>query len=153
MSGLSVRSTLLPQLGVVTRKMRTLFDGRIKKQGFTLSRARLLFTLAKQEGLTQKELAQMLAVEQPSMVTLIDAMERIGFIRRVPIEGDRRSKGIFLTDIAREKTAKLIKSTNEYNDIVLAGIDDADLETVQRVLQRMFDNINQFDEDAAHQRT
>jgi MarR family transcriptional regulator for hemolysin len=143
MSEVSIRSSFLPQLGVVTRKLRTLYDGRIRKQDLTLSRARLLFHLAQREGTTQKELAKLLAVEQPSMVTLIDAMEKNGFIRRVARASDRRSKGIFLTDRAREQTARLIRLTEDFNEVVLAGIDDAELEVVMRVLERMFDNINQ----------
>ena len=138
-----MRSTFLPQLGIVTRKLRTFFDGKIKTQDLTLSRARLLFHLSSREGTTQKELAKLLAVEQPSMVTLIDAMEKNGFIRRVALASDRRAKGIFLTDQAREKTAKLMLVMDEFNGIVLAGIDDADLQVVQRVLQRITDNINQ----------
>lgn len=143
MDDVPARSRFLPQLGVVGRKLRTLFDGRIKAQGLTLSRARLLFHLAQQEGLTQKELAQLLAVEQPSMVTLLDAMEKNGFIRRVAIEGDRRAKGIFLTDAARDQTAKLMRITEDFNATVLAGINEEEFEVVTRVLQRVFDNINQ----------
>ncbi|MBS9720140.1 MarR family transcriptional regulator [Tianweitania sp. BSSL-BM11] len=143
MSEASVRSSFLPQLGVVTRKMRTLYDAQLKTQELSLSRARLLFHLSAREGATQKELASLLAVEQPSMVTLIDAMEKSGFIRRVALSSDRRSKGIFMTDRAREATTRLMRLTEEFNEMVLAGIDDAELAVVQRVLQRMFDNISE----------
>ncbi|WP_312793817.1 MarR family winged helix-turn-helix transcriptional regulator [Tianweitania sp.] len=145
MSEASVRSSFMPQLGVVTRKMRTLYDARLKAQDLTLSRSRLLFYLSGREGTTQKELAKLMEVEQPSMVTLIDAMEKNGFIRRVALSSDRRSKGIFLTDRAREQTAKLMRLTDDFNELVLAGIGDDELSVVSRVLQRMSDNISQAD--------
>ena len=141
MNALTARAAFVTQLVKVNRKLRTLYDAQVKLQGLTLARARMLYHLGNRDGLTQKQLAQLLEVEQPSMVSLIDAMEKKGFVSRVPIEGDRRAKGIFLTEHAREEAGKIQRYSDEVNEKVLAGIDEADLQVTARVLEQIAQNI------------
>ncbi|EBY6940156.1 MarR family transcriptional regulator, partial [Escherichia coli] len=95
-------------LAGVNRKMRTMFDARVREQGLTLSRARLLLLLAKGDGVTQRELAEALEIEQPSLVTLLDGLERQGLIVREPLETDRRANRVVLTPEARDETDRLM---------------------------------------------
>ena len=135
------RTEFVDQLTKVNRKLRTMFDARVKSQGLTLARARLLMHLAKAEGTTQSELAELLEIEQPSMVGLIDAMEKKGFVVRRAVEGDRRAKGIFMTDVARREADTILAYANELRQQVMAGIDDKDLEVATRVLKHVARNI------------
>lgn len=118
-----------------------MFDARVKSQGLTLARARLLMHLAKEEGATQTELAQALEVEQPSMVTLIDALEKKGFVTRRAVTGDRRARGIFLTDGARREAETILEFANELREQVLMGVDENDLAVATRVLGQVARNI------------
>src|SRR4051812_25393333 len=82
------------ELSKVSRKMRTLFDSRVKTIGLTLARARMLMLLAKKEGMTQTELADALEVETPTLVRLLDGLEKQEMIERRPVQGDRRANQI-----------------------------------------------------------
>ncbi|WP_442579082.1 MarR family winged helix-turn-helix transcriptional regulator [Mesorhizobium sp. ASY16-5R] len=135
------RTVFVDELTKVNRKLRAMFDARVKTQGLTLARARLLMHLAKQEGTTQSELAELLQVEQPSMVGLIDAMEKKGFVIRRAVEGDRRSKGIFLTEAARREADTILAYADELRQQVMVGIDEAELEIATRVLKQVARNI------------
>ena len=48
------------------------------------------------DGVRQKELATALSIEGPSLVRLLDNLERRGFIERREDETDRRARGIYL---------------------------------------------------------
>jgi MarR family transcriptional regulator for hemolysin len=135
------RTAFVDELTKVNRKLRAMFDARVKTQGLTLARARLLMHLAKQEGTTQSELAELLQVEQPSMVGLIDAMEKKGFVTRRAVEGDRRSKGIFLTEAARAEADTILAYADELRQQVMVGIDETELEIATRVLKQVARNI------------
>lgn len=137
----SSRTAFVDQLSKVNRKLRTLFDARAKSQGLTLARARLLMHLAKQDGATQAELAQALEVEQPSMVTLVDALEKKGLVTRRAVTGDRRAKGIFLTDGARQDADTILEFANELREQILKGVDENDLLVATRVLGQVARNI------------
>lgn len=67
---------LFDALATVNRKLRSVFDARVKERGLTLPRARMLFALARKEGLNQRELAEELDIETPTIVRLLDGMEK-----------------------------------------------------------------------------
>ncbi|WP_019171083.1 MarR family winged helix-turn-helix transcriptional regulator [Pseudaminobacter salicylatoxidans] len=90
MNIIAMRAAFVDELSKASRKLRTLFDARVRTHGLTLSRARLLMHLVKADGATQAELADALEVEQPSLVGLVDALEKMGHIERRAIDGDRR---------------------------------------------------------------
>ncbi|EAB6717780.1 MarR family transcriptional regulator [Salmonella enterica subsp. enterica] len=128
-------------LAGVNRKMRTMFDARVREQGLTLSRARLLLLLAKGDGVTQRELAEALEIEQPSLVTLLDGLERQGLIVREPLETDRRANRVVLTPEARDETDRLMAQVADLRDQILEGVDPAELAAAQSVLARIGRNI------------
>lgn len=63
MSRADVSAEMIDAMAKVNRRLRTLFDARVKERGLTLARARTLLTLIDQEGLYQKELAEVLEID------------------------------------------------------------------------------------------
>lgn len=118
-----------------------MFDAQVREQGLTLARARLLLILAKDDKLTQRELAEALEIEQASLVALLDGLEKQGLIERLPIEGDRRAKRIMMTDQARAETRAIVGHVDGLREQLLAGINDRDLKTANRVLMQIGRNI------------
>jgi len=141
MAAPALRDAFIEELTKVNRKLRTLFDARVKSHGLTHSRARLLMHLAKNEGVTQVELAAAMEMEQPSMVNLIDGLEKKGFVVRQPLERDRRANGIFLTDKARKEADDIIAYAHQLRGQVLTGIDESELEAATRVLRKVGRNV------------
>ncbi|MBK1622302.1 MarR family winged helix-turn-helix transcriptional regulator [Afifella marina] len=125
----------------VTRKLRTRFDAMAKSRGLTFSRARLFVLLARHEGASQAELADLLEVEQPSMVRLVDGLEKCGLIERQAGEEDRRSKHIYLTEAGREKAGEILPFARELKATVLEGIDAEELRQATLTLQKVAANI------------
>lgn len=93
------QQTLAADLSLASRKMRNLFDALVRERGLTLARARALLLLAETRTWTQRELAEELEIEQPTVVRLLDGMEKQGLIVRQPVAGDRRANHIKLTAI------------------------------------------------------
>ena len=60
-------------------------------------------------GLTQKVLAESVGVEGPTLVGLLDRLERNGWIKRGVYEEDRRAKRVVLTPKARKARAAVRK--------------------------------------------
>lgn len=137
----ALHSIFVDELTRTNRKMRTLFDAQIKAHGLTLSRAKLLLHLAEADGATQSELADALEVEQPSMVGLIDALEKTGFVTREPVEGDRRAKSVFLTDLARREANEIRIFSDQMRENILNGICPQELCIASHVLRKVANNI------------
>ncbi|WP_371826802.1 MarR family winged helix-turn-helix transcriptional regulator [Microvirga sp. VF16] len=129
------------ELWKVSRKMRTLFDARVRAKGLTLARARTLIFLSKKEGMTQTELAEMLEIEGPTLVPLLDSLEKQGLIERRPVNGDRRAKQIALTATGQEQAAHVDRLVKEFRSDVLKDISEDDLKVAIRVCEAMGRNI------------
>ena len=60
-------------------------------------------------GLSQKEIADKLGLEGPTIIPIIDKLEKDGFVKRMVDKNDRRNNRIFLT----EKTIDSIDSDDK----------------------------------------
>ncbi len=125
----------------VSRKMRTLFDARVRAEGLTLARARTLMFLGKNGCMTQTELAELLEIEGPTLVPLLDGLEKQGLIERRPVDGDRRAKQIVLTAAGKDQAAYVDTLVRDFRSDVLKDIGDDDLKAAIRVFHAMARNI------------
>ena len=80
------------ELGLLARWWRSKLDERLRPLGLSQARWTALWHLARGgDGLTQKQLARAVGVEGPSMVRVLDALERDGLVeRRQPPPGPAR---------------------------------------------------------------
>lgn len=141
MNSPELQAAFTAELASANRKLRALVDERARNMGLTLSRARLLMQLAKADGPIQSDLAGLLDIEQPTLVRLLDGLERTGMIERRAAEGDRRARRVFLTPVARTQAEDILAFLTDLRADVLDGIDREELEIALRVLSRMSRNI------------
>lgn len=137
----TAKATFSEELWKVSRKMRTLFDARVRAEGLTLARARALIFLGKKDCMTQTELADALEIEGPTLVPLLDSLEKQELIVRRPVDGDRRAKHIALTASGQEQAAYVDKLVKGFRGDVLKDISEEDLKVAIRVFQAMGRNI------------
>jgi MarR family transcriptional regulator for hemolysin len=105
--GFVIKPTDNPQLDFVrecvllARKWRAYSDEQLRALGMTQARATVLYWLDVSPGtMTQRQLADIVGIEGPTLVRQLHALEAMGIIERVPMPGDRRAKGIRLTPAA-----------------------------------------------------
>ncbi|KQV43410.1 MULTISPECIES: MarR family transcriptional regulator [unclassified Rhizobium] len=134
---------LFDALANVNRKLRVLFDARVKETGLTLSRARVLFTLLRRNGLNQRELAEELGIETPTIVRLLDGMEKQDFVERRLEASDRRTKRIHLTAHGRQSAEEIEEVARKIRVEVLEGIDPEEKRVTLKVVNTVIDNILQ----------
>jgi len=135
------RERVLDDLSRVQRKMRALFDARVKERGLTLPRARALLILGRGVSLNQRELADELDIETPTLVRLLDGMEKQGFIERHSVEGDRRAKQIVMTAHGAAVAEEVLELARTLRADVLKSISAQEMSTTVKVLASMADNI------------
>jgi MarR family transcriptional regulator for hemolysin len=136
-----LQAAFTAELASVNRKLRALVDERARDMGLTLARARLLMELAKRDGPIQSDLAGLLDIEQPTLVRLLDGLERNGMIERRAVEGDRRARRVFLTEAARAQAQDILDFLAELRAGILQGIERDELEAALDVLRRTSRNI------------
>ena len=138
---IQLQAAFTGELAAVNRKLRALVDDRARDMGLTLSRARLLMELAREDGPIQSDLAGLLDIEQPTLVRLLDGLERNGMIERRAVEGDRRARRVFLTETARAQAQDILDFLAALRAGILQGIAPEELEAALDVLRRTSRNI------------
>jgi len=92
--------------------------------------------------LPQRKLAEQIGVEGPSLVRILDELERLGLTERRDGDTDRRTKTIHLTEKALLIIEKISYQANLLREEILDGILDQDIVTFRKVLAQMLHNIN-----------
>jgi MarR family transcriptional regulator for hemolysin len=119
----------------LARRLRQAVDAELQAFGLTDATWRPLAYVGRLGGgVRQKELAIALGIEGPSLVRLLDSLERRGLIERRENESDRRARGIHLTRAGRDLAVRVAKVGTEIQARLLASVPAADLEICQRVL-------------------
>ncbi|MGI6854857.1 MarR family winged helix-turn-helix transcriptional regulator [Mesorhizobium sp. 1B3] len=134
------RFGILEEVAKVSRKIRTLFDARVRAKGLTLARARTLLRIARCEASNQKALAEELEIETATLVRIIDGLEAQGLIQRKEVQGDRRAKQVVLTKEGLRLSELVDELAQQIEGEVLAGIDKPDLRAALGTLRRMVSN-------------
>lgn len=133
--------TILEEVSTVARKMRNLFDLRVRSQSLTVSRARALLRIASGHAINQRELAADLAIETATLVRVIDTLEDQGLIERRDVAGDRRAKQVVLTEEGARVAVTLNETVDSICREVLSGISPGDLQAIFSTVQTMSANI------------
>src|SRR4029453_11870492 len=105
----------------IARRLRQAVDGELGAYGLTEATWRPLAYVGRLgDGVRQKELAAALGIEGPSLVRLLDSLERRGLIERREDEYDRRARGIHLPQAGHDLAVRVAKVGTEIQLRLLA---------------------------------
>ena len=125
----------------IARLMRKRFEQRAGDLGFTRSQWQVLVHLAKNEGIHQAGLADILEVEPISLMRMLDKLAARGLIERRQHPKDRRVWLLYLTPEAHPSLELLRKIGERTRAEALAGFSDAEGEQLTRLLCSMKTNL------------
>lgn len=116
-------------------------DRALAETGLSSGQLPVFFALASGRKLAQKELAEMAAVEQPTMAATLARMEREGLVERSPHPGDRRSSLIGLSPAAAGKARSVQAAVATVNAASLRGFSRKEEKACRSALQRVIANL------------
>ncbi len=86
----------------------------------------ILFELWKQDGLRLIDLVERVNVAAPTVTKMVDGLIEIHLVTRTKIEGDNRSKRIFLTEGGRVMRGKIEAQWLELEESCLTGLTETE---------------------------
>ena len=114
---------------------RFLLNG--SRLGLTRAQCRTLGYLARNEGINQAGLADVLEIRPMTLVRQIDRMEDAGWIERRPDPADRRARRLYLTAKARPILGSILDVANETTHEALVRLTPADSKQLIDLLRRV----------------
>jgi MarR family transcriptional regulator, transcriptional regulator for hemolysin len=130
-------------LNDVARLMRKRFEQRARAAslGLTRAQAAVLANLARQEGINQVSLAQILELEPITLARLLDRLQAAELIERRPDPKDRRAHLLYLTDAAYPLLDRIFALAAEVRQDALAGIAEPDRNLLLEMMLKMRVNL------------
>lgn len=101
------------------------------------------------DGLTQRELSERAGVMEPTTFSALAAMEKLGYIRRVPAAEGGRKVHIHLTPAGWALKEKLVPMAVEVNEVAVRSVSEADVAATRRTLLTMVRNLAEDEIEAA----
>ncbi len=134
---LRVESTLM----ATARLIREAFDARLKPLDLNLTQASLLAYVAEFGATTQTGLAEKMGTGRAAMGTVVDGLEKRGFIERHPDPDDRRVWRVDITNVGRELAARVVGVDEVLRGELRHGIGREERQALSWVLTRLQVNL------------
>lgn len=131
---------------IINRTARSLsrsLDIKLRNRvGITFAQWRVLVLLTKtHDGLSQKEIAEGLGLEAPTLIPILDKLQKDGFIERRVDRNDRRNNRIFRAKRTFEIWETTLECASKVLTIALAGLPDENIQIMKEVLEKMWINL------------
>jgi len=131
----------------ITGKASTAIARRLQKKfntaglNLTIEQWSVLYHLWKQDGISQQELCNATFRDKPSITRLVDNLEKLQLVKRVPSESDRRMNMVYLTKQAQRLQDQSMELANETLNEALEGVSPERIDVCREVLQIVYDNL------------
>ena len=131
----------------ITGKASTAIARRLQKNfkqatvDITIEQWSVLYHLWKQDGLSQQQLCDATFRDKPSITRLVDNLEKLKLVKRVPSKDDRRMNMIYLSQEAVDLQEKTMELANQTLNEALEGVTIEQIEIAKQVLQKVYDNL------------
>ncbi len=125
-----------------SKMMQKAFDLELRnKTGINLAQSKVIFTLYMQSGPTQREIADMIGVETPTLVPIIDKLEEDGYVKRKPDATDRRIKRIYATAKTDSLWDLMVECITQIRKISTKDLSEQEIKSAFDTVKKITENL------------
>lgn len=114
----------------------------VKDTGLTLGQPKVLDYLKDHDGAVQKDIAAACHIEQASLTSVLNGMEKKGLIIRKMCNGNRKFVYVFLTEKGEEMGNCIRNAFDKIEEKSLEGFSHEEREALNDYLSRIYKNMN-----------
>jgi len=134
---------------VIAARDRELAQG-LRDYGLRVPEWRTLAALYSKKRCTMSELADFATIDRTTLTRTVDRMQGAGWIARLADEADARITRLALTTTGRRMFERIWPEVQRLNNLALAGLSSAQIESLRRILGQMRTNLNEYVEGETH---
>jgi MarR family transcriptional regulator for hemolysin len=112
-------------------------------QGITYRQSQVLGLLSLSGPMSQGVMAEQMGIEPPTLVGILDRMERDGWIRRVACRDDRRRKLVHATKAAEPVWKTITTAARRVRAHATCGLSSEQLNQLRELLEIVRNNLSQ----------
>lgn len=137
------KNGLLGAVGEVFFAMKRWAKQKIQEMNLeiTFEQLMVMMVLEDEDGVSLGDLSELIDREKTTITRMVDGLENMNLVMRVPSREDRRKKLIYLTGPGKQKIQEIQKFKPEIMKEAFVGIDEKEMNATQDVLDRVFKNL------------
>ncbi len=139
------------QAGFLMAKIRQV-GGRIserilKKHDVEINSAqgRIMFALWQKDGISINELSKKTQLKKSTLTSMLDRLERMGYVRQQRSKKDRRKILIRRTEKDRTMEKKYVEVSEEMTRLFYKGFSKSQIDHFEKDLERILNNLTEFE--------
>lgn len=136
-SGLSLTESVAANMRSLARDYTRALERRLAAHNVTISMWFPLRILWEEDGITQNDIREQLALSQPTLAVALDRLERRGLIDRERSEIDRRRIHIYLTREGKDLKKQILRYADEVQSIATESVTERELTTLYKIFSKM----------------
>lgn len=126
---------------IASKRLSEEFNRRLEPYGITRVNWIAIYYIGENNGISQRELANKMDVNESSIARLLDRMEKEELTFRTKDPNDRRAARVYLTGKGEKLRISLIPLAEEFQNDVTRGLSAYELEIFKKVLDKMVENL------------
>lgn len=137
-----ISSVIFYSMDQSIRTYRMFAQKRLKENGLkiTIDQWLVLKTINENPDIAQNELADMVFKDNASVTRIIELLVKSDYLERKKDQNDRRKSVLKITKLGSKTIEKVYQVVQENRQIALTGINQAELEIVDKVLKKISQN-------------
>ena len=136
---------ILGLLGIVSHLAKNTAKGMYQEFDMNRSSAGVLFLLYQRKTMSQKALAEQLNVTAPSITSLIQKMEKTGYITRRPDDQDQRVMRLSLTEKGKSCIQSVKDVAERMEKIIFEGMSVEERLLFRRRMLQVNENLDNYE--------
>lgn len=144
----SSRSRFGIRFSLLARRWRAVLEVHLANAGLTDATWSPLIHLSETGGgMTQKDLALLVGVNDSSLVRVLDILERQGLIERRSSESDGRARLVYMTAEGEQRVANIRRELSKGEQILLADLAEAEISAMLQSFHIIDQRITTFENE------
>jgi DNA-binding MarR family transcriptional regulator len=142
------------QAGFLMAKIRQvagrIFERKLRDYDIEINAAqgRIMFALWRQDGISINELAKKTQLKKSTLTSMLDRLERMGYVRRQRSKKDRRKILIQRTSKDRNLETEYVRLSQEQTKLFFRGFSEDEVGRFENDLTRILDNLIEYESNA-----
>jgi DNA-binding MarR family transcriptional regulator len=121
------------------QRARAAANDRLRTLGLDLRHVGVLAALATGGPMTQRRLSDVVELDRSSMVYVVDRLEELRLVKRLPSPSDRRAYDVTITDAGSSRLGEASAVAMAVMDELLEGFEPAEIAMLDDLLRRIVD--------------
>lgn len=131
----------------ISHKIKRQIDHKNQSIGISATQARIIGFIRNEslhKDIFQKDLEEYLELRPSSVTSTLQNLEKLGYIKRIPLENDQRLKKLVLTKKAITLDDQIFENINSIEEDSFSNLSQNEKEELSRLLDIILKNVENY---------